>query len=172
MKNIILIGFMGSGKTAAGRKVASKLKMGFFDMDAIIEKREKKKIKEIFNTEGEPYFRELEKNFINGLKNLKNILVSTGGGVVKDKKNIKALRKLGTVIYLDAGLETIANRLKKDGAKKRPLLAGKGDLLKKIEQILKPRVRLYRDCAHIVVDTSKKSLNEVVDNIVKIAKTK
>ena len=172
MKNIILIGFMGSGKTAAGRKAASKLKMGFFDMDSLIEEKEKKSIKEIFNTKGEAYFRKLEKRFIAGLKNLKNIVVSTGGGVIKDKGNIKALRSLGTVIFLDAGLEVIANRLKKDGAEKRPLLAGKGDLIKKIEQILKPRVQLYKDCAHSVIDTSEKSLDEVVKSIVKLAKSK
>lgn len=166
MKNIILIGFMGSGKTAVGKKTASALRMGFLDMDALIEQQEGREIKDIFRAEGEAHFRKIEKAFLEGLKNLSNVVISTGGGIVKDPANRSLLRKIGAVIYLDTNLNTILKRLEKTDIAKRPVLSGKGTLRSKIFGILKPRIPLYRSCAHYILKTSGRSPNSVTEEIV------
>jgi len=163
--NIVLIGFMASGKTAVGRKLASRLKMGFIDMDLLIESQEGMKISDIFRLKGEPYFRNLEKSMIKSFQHLKNVVISTGGGVVKDSGNRRILRRMGKVIYLDTSPEAMISRLKKSEIDKRPLLRGEGSLIFRIKKILEPRIPLYRRCAHCIIETSKMNLNQVVNRV-------
>ena len=131
-ENIALIGLMGSGKTTIGRELAKALEMKFIDIDSIITTRENRNIVDIFNDEGEEYFRKLERTIIDEESKKNNIVISTGGGVIIDNNNIKNLRKTSYVIYLDSSLECIYERVK--NGKKRPLLNDIDDFYKKIEE--------------------------------------
>jgi len=170
MKNIILIGFMGSGKTAAGKLIAKKLIIGFIDMDLLIEKITRMKISDIFRRHGEKHFRRIEGGMLSALSHLSNIVLSTGGGIVKNPWNRGIMRRMGNVIYLDATPEAILKRMKKTEIKKRPLLAGSKDLVKTIADILKPRLKLYRSCSHRVIETSGKTLKQVAKEAIRCAR--
>ena len=170
MKNIILIGFMGSGKTAVGKLIARKLKMGFIDMDLLIENITRMKISDIFRRHGEKYFRKVESGMLSSFSHLSNIVLSTGGGIVKNPWNRGIMRRMGNVIYLDATPEAILKRMKKTEIKKRPLLAGSKDLVKTIADILKPRLKLYRSCSHRVIETSGKTLKQVAKEAIRCAR--
>lgn len=123
-KHIVLIGFMGAGKTTLGKKIASKLNMPFIDTDAIIEKQENKTISEIFRDNGEEYFRELEHDFILKFSDIEPSIISTGGGMPCYKNNMVLLKKTGCVIYLQHPPGQLANRLY-HAKKSRPLIEGK-----------------------------------------------
>ena len=112
MRNIVLIGFMGSGKTVVSKVLSKKLKMKIKDTDELIEKTTKLKIKEIFAKYGEEYFREIEKKVVSNVSKRKNIIISTGGGIVKNELNIKNLKKNGIVVYLKNSFLTSVKRLK------------------------------------------------------------
>ena len=109
---IILIGFMGSGKTSVGEKLAKKLGCNFIDSDNEIEKSEGMSVTDIFETQGENYFRTLESNFIQNFHQT-NCILATGGGLPCYNDNLAILKKLGTVIYLNTSFENVVMRLKK-----------------------------------------------------------
>ncbi|HOM27495.1 MAG TPA: shikimate kinase, partial [bacterium] len=119
-KNIVLIGFMGTGKTEVGILLAKRLNMNFVDTDKLIEEREKDRIVRIFEVKGEEYFREIEEKIIEEVSNYKNCVIATGGGAVIREKNYNNLKKNGILICLKATPEEIYKRTisKKD----RPLL--------------------------------------------------
>ena len=117
--NIILIGFMGSGKTTVGRELSKELDKPFIDMDEEIEKMENITISEIFKINGEKYFRDIETNFLKSFKDTDSI-ISTGGGVILKEENTKLLKQLGKIIFLHADINHILNNLKEDDS--RPLL--------------------------------------------------
>lgn len=119
MQNIVLIGFMGSGKTVVAKALSKKLKMKIKDTDKLIEKTTKLKIKEIFAKYGEEYFRKIEKKVAKNVSRGKNIIISTGGGIVKNEINIKNLKKNGIIVYLKNSFLTSVKRLK--NKKDRPL---------------------------------------------------
>ena len=166
--NIILIGFMASGKSVVARKLATKLKMPLTDTDTLIENEKGMKIRNIFKVHGEPYFRKLEKEIVKKISGLKGVIISTGGGIVLNAENCRILRKCGTVFYLKANANAILNRIKKIGANERPLLMGKPNLKDKIKRLLKLRTPYYQGCAHYVIDTSKITVQEVVQKIVSL----
>ncbi len=118
--NIVLTGFMGTGKSIVAKKLAQKLGMGYVDTDKIIEDREGREIRKIFEEKGEDYFREIETKIIKQVSSLNNYVIATGGGVVLKEENIKALRKKGVIIYLSANPEIILKRTDKN--EERPLL--------------------------------------------------
>ncbi len=122
--NVILIGYMGSGKTTLGKKLSSRLGLKFIDTDSMIEKQQNCSIQEIFNTKGESYFRELEKKLIFELKKEQNLLISTGGGLPCFNDLMAELNELGITIYLKRPAKELANRVIRS-KKKRPLLIGK-----------------------------------------------
>lgn len=165
-KNIALIGFMGSGKTAVGKKLAQRLKLKFVDLDSLIEQREKKPITQIFSQNGEPYFRKIEKEMVKEVSGLEGLVIACGGGVVLDNENLDNLKKSGSVIYLKATLEVIFKRTK--GYKHRPLLNVE-EPEKKIGELLKFREPLYLKAGH-TIDTSCLDVEGVVEEILKIIK--
>ncbi len=99
-RNIYIVGFMGTGKTSAGRLVASRLGLEFVDMDTLIAEREKRPIPDIFRDPGEPYFRALEKKLVGELVRKEGVVVSCGGGTFVDPENIALLKKTGTVSHV------------------------------------------------------------------------
>ena len=118
-KNIVLIGFMGSGKTTISKLLSKKLKREILDIDSLIEKNTAMRIKTIFKKYGEEYFRDLETKTVKSISNVKGKIISTGGGVIVREENIKNLKKNGIIVYLKNSFETSKKRL--EGKKNRPL---------------------------------------------------
>ena len=144
-KNIVLIGFMGCGKTSVGKRLSMALRREFVDMDDFIEKREQMTINEIFAQKGEAYFRSLEKELCSRYSVYGSKIIATGGGVVKNKENIENLKKGGIVFYLKSTPEHINENLKRDDT--RPLL-NTPDKLAKIKELM---ARLNDDTVEEVI---------------------
>ena len=146
--NIVLIGFMGSGKSSIGRVLAKQKGMYFIDTDSLIESFEGQKIRDIFANHGEGYFRELEKKTFNWLSScVDNAVVSTGGGM---PTVINDFSSLGKTIYLKVDFETLLERLKAEEFDKRPLFADV-EFAKKIFEIREP---IYTQKADLIVDAN------------------
>lgn len=164
MKHVILIGFMGSGKSTVGFRLSYKLKKCLIDTDKLIEEREKMRISEIFARKGESYFRQKETECLNSLfHELGSRVISLGGGTPIKEKNREIIKKLGKVIYLQASPDTIYQRVKHDTS--RPLLQcenPKG----KIEALLAERNPIYESVADIIIHVDGKEMKDVVQEIV------
>lgn len=151
MNNIILIGFMGSGKTTFGKWIARNKNMAFCDTDEYIVKREQTSINDIFAKKGEQYFRNLETEVIKELTgSLTNTVISVGGGLPLKEENRVLLRELGTVVYLRTSQEELVRRLEHDTT--RPLLAG-GNVKEKIAALMEARQEYYLSAADVIADT-------------------
>ena len=120
MKNIVLFGFMGTGKTTVGKILSKKLNLPLLDMDSIISEEEEKTINSIFAESGEKYFRDLENKLTHRLSKYSGKIISTGGGIVLNEENINLYKNNGLLVCLEASPEKIVERLKND--KSRPLL--------------------------------------------------
>ena len=140
-ENIALIGFMGSGKTTVGKALARALEMKFVDIDKEIVKLEKRSVTEIFEQDGEQYFRELERKIIDKESKDNNIVISTGGGVIIDNANIKKLKESSFVVYLNCDIDCIYDRVK--NKKHRPLL-NVDEPYKKLVELYNKREILYK----------------------------
>jgi shikimate kinase len=162
MQNIVLTGFMGTGKTAVGRELSRLLSMQFIDIDAEIEAGQKMTITEIFQRFGEKYFRDLETATIRKVAVGKNLVISTGGGAVLREENMEALRENGIVFCLDAHPETILERTNESDD--RPLLRAE-DTLAKIKELLDFRRPFYRT-AGTLIDTEGKTPLQIAEEIV------
>lgn len=160
--NIVLIGFMGTGKSSVGKLLATRLNLVYFSTDNRIVELTGKSINEIFELYGEPYFRELERKVIEDISSKTSYVIDTGGGCVLDEKNIVNLRKNGYIINLRVRLEVIIDRLKE--YQDRPLL--KGEKEKKIKSLLKSREKYY-DNADFFIDTSNLNIEDIVTVIEK-----
>lgn len=156
-KNVILVGFMGTGKSAAGRALAKLLRMRFVDLDRIVELRAGKTIARIFAEDGEPAFRALERQVVAELATRRGFVVAAGGGVVLDPHNVEALNRAGTVVCLTASVDAIMARVAGDTT--RPLLAGERPR-ERVEELLAARKSLYESFARRV-DTSALPPREV-----------
>ena len=164
MENIILIGFMGCGKTTLGIKLSYRMRRPLLDTDKIIEKDEGRTISEIFDTDGETYFRDLETECLKKLiKTTNNHIISVGGGLPIREENHALLKELGTVVYLRASALTIYERLKHD--KTRPLLQGDDPQLK-INTLMEKRAAIYEKAADIIIDVDDKDFDSILDEIV------
>jgi shikimate kinase len=170
MRNIYLVGFMGTGKTAVGKELAKKKKWQFIDLDELIELREKRTIADIFAKEGEPYFRKAEKQVLKDIAREKKFVVACGGGIVINEENINIMKQTGIIINLAASPKVILMRTLRYAH--RPLL-NVATPQKQIELLLKLRAPYYAK-ADRTIDTSELSVKEVADKILKIvsAKTK
>lgn len=163
MKNIILIGFMGAGKTTIGKLLAKDRELVFVDTDERIEQEQGRKIPDIFAQEGELYFRDLETELLQRMQeDTYGSVVSVGGGMPVREQNRALLRSLGCVVYLSAGKQTILERVKKDGS--RPMLEG-GSLEERVERLMREREGYYRQAAHIDVRTDGRSIRQVLQII-------
>jgi shikimate kinase len=160
--NIVLTGFMGTGKTTVGRRVAETLNAAFLDVDATIEKETGHSVRHIFELEGEKHFRDLERDTIARLAAWDHAVISTGGGALLYPENRTALKKNGYLICLTARTGTLLERLKDDMT--RPLLAGE-DPAGRIERLLKERNGVYALC-DLQIQTDNKTIEDVAKSIV------
>ena len=166
--NLILTGFMGTGKTMVGKKLAKRLKMSYLDTDELIENREKAKICRIFQEKREDYFRRVETEIIKEVSGFDNCVISTGGGAILKKENLAALKRKGVIICLWADEEVILERTSK--SQNRPLLKSK-DRKRAVEDLLSQR-RSFYEKADFEVDTSELTTSEVVERIVDFLRKK
>lgn len=162
IRNLVLIGFMGSGKSSVGREIARRLGFRFFDTDSIIRHKYGKSIAEIFSAWGEAAFREEEHLVLKGLQKTCGIILATGGGIVTQPRNLPLLRQLGVVIWLTADEQTIWWRVRRNPT--RPLLQT-GDPREAIKKLSSERAPLYRSVANLTVDSTGLSHSEVADEI-------
>ena len=170
-QNIILTGFMGCGKTSAGKAAAGLLGMCFLDIDSEIERAEGMAIPDIFKERGEGYFREAESGVVRRLaeEGITDTVVATGGGIVKNPENMRLLREMGLIVYLSASPEKLLANIGKTGQHKRPLL-DVPDPEGEIGRLLKEREPLYRGFCDVIVDCGLLDVDETVRKIVEIWK--
>lgn len=161
--NIVLIGFMGAGKTTVGKWISQNVNMKYVDTDDYIEAGQNMDIKDIFAQHGEEYFRNLETKALEELcRNCTQTVISVGGGMPVRDINRRLMKELGTVVYLKATEEELARRL--DGDDKRPMLAGQ-DLHKRIHELIEQREDAYLDASDIVINTMGLSMNGIYNAI-------
>lgn len=160
-KNLVLVGFMGTGKTEVGRLLADSLSRRLVDTDRLLQERLGKPVRDIFRDHGEAYFREMEKEVVAEVAGQRGLVVSTGGGVVLSPDNVAVLRESGFVVWLDADVTVVQVRLAGDTT--RPLLQGDVDL----GVLYAGRRANYEQAAHVRVDTTGKTPLVVAAEIVK-----
>jgi shikimate kinase len=160
--NIYLVGFMGTGKSSAGKALAKRKKWQFVDLDELIELREGRAISAIFANKGEPYFRRLETRILKEVALQKKFIVSCGGGIVLNEDNIALMKKTGKVICLSATPQVILKRV--SNTSKRPLL-NVDNPLARIEHLLKLRAPYYVQ-ADFQISTSRLSVDKVVAKVI------
>lgn len=162
MSSIVLVGFMGAGKTAVGNMLARRLGKSFIDVDLLIEEKSGLTINEVFDRHGEPYFRRIESEMIADISKSDDLIVAAGGGAVVDDSNLANLQKMGHLIYLSARPEVIHERTKHKHH--RPLLETE-DRRERIAHLLEQR-RPYYARADYEIDTSNLTVEDVVERIV------
>lgn len=168
MKNIVLIGFMGVGKGSVAREIVKRTSMMALDTDDIIESVENSSVKEIFATQGEEYFRALERKTARWLKkNVESTVISTGGGFFK----VPAIRKIGTIVLLNAPFDVIYERIlahpdAEKKLRKRPLFQD----IEKARALYNERLEQYLKVANIVIDVSDKDIGTIAKEIIKKVK--
>lgn len=164
-KNLVLIGFMGSGKTSVGLKLSYRLRIPVEDTDKLIERREGRSISDIFAAEGEAYFRRLETELLlELLEKDYDRIYSVGGGTPVCPENRELLGRLGKVVYLRTRPETVYERLKDDTT--RPLLQC-SDPLGRIKELMESRREAYEDCADLILDTDGLEMEDILNKIAK-----
>jgi shikimate kinase len=166
--NIFLVGPMGSGKSAVGRRLAGRLGLAFFDSDAEIESRTGVSIPFIFEKEGEAGFRERERETLDLLTRQPGVLVATGGGAVLDADTRQRLRGRGRVVYLRTSVDQQIARTRRSSH--RPLL-NTPDPRAALQSLMQQRAALYEEVAAFVVDTDGRKVGAVVDEIVRRLET-
>ncbi|WP_035277390.1 shikimate kinase AroL [Desulforegula conservatrix] len=166
MANIYLTGYRATGKTSTGKALAGKLGISFIDADEELVRIEGRTVAEMVADKGWDYFRDRESDVLKQISLLESCVVATGGGVILRPENIDVMQKTGRVIWLKAGIETIAARMTGDGmtAHQRPSLSGKG-VIDEIRDVLEQRLPLYEKAAQLVIDTDGKNPEEVCDEI-------
>lgn len=160
MNNIILCGFMGSGKTTVGMELAKIMGRKFIDTDDMIEKEQGVAVKAIFATRGEDYFRDLEHECCKKISTLRNCVVSTGGGALTFKRNVDALKEGGKIVFLDADFDVICQRI--GSSKSRPLFQDKN----KAKALYDERKSKYLEASDFVIDgnmSARKTAMEIAE---------
>jgi shikimate kinase len=160
--NIFLVGMMGAGKTSVGRLLAKRQNKVFYDSDQVIEQRTGVKIPVIFEIEGEQGFRHRESVVLDQLTALNEIVLATGGGAVLASENRDKLKSRGTVVYLRASVKDLLNRTRHD--KNRPLLHT-ADPRARLNELYEIRDPLYREVAHVTIDTGSQSLSTLMNRL-------
>jgi shikimate kinase len=160
-RGVVLVGFMGSGKSSVGRAVARRFGVPFVDVDERIESAAGCRIRDLFGREGEPAFRTREKTALRDALSVKGCVVATGGGAFADEENRALLRSYAPVVYLEAGVETLLERLAGDSG--RPLLRG-GDREDVVRELLSRREPGYRT-ADVTVRTDGRTVEDVAAQV-------
>jgi shikimate kinase len=163
VRNLVLVGFMGSGKSSVGREIARRWGFRFIDTDTGIRQKYKKSIPDIFASFGEPFFRDEENLALQELQNSDHAVIATGGGIVLQPRNHPLLRTLGVVVWLTASEEVIWERVSRN--QNRPLLRTQ-DPRATISNLMSTRYPLYDALADITVETSGLTHQEVADRAV------
>jgi len=166
-KNVILIGFMGTGKSSIGKLLAQKLKWNFVDTDSLIGKSAGMTISEIFTKKGEPKFRDMESDILQQVLSKENQVISTGGGIVLREENMNRMKQNGIIIALSATPEIIFARTRH--RKTRPVL-GDEPTLDRVKEILNFRSSLYAQ-ADFSINTSALSKDKIITLILDFLKT-
>ena len=166
--NIFLIGYRCSGKTTIGKTIAKALDWSFVDADVILVRESGRSIKEIVDSEGWDAFRRMERSVLKQICADDRQVVATGGGVVLDRSNIQAMKTSGTVVWLDAGAETIQKRMLRDKntGDFRPALTGKGRM-KEIEDMLLKRNLYYESASDFSIHTDDVPVKKIAQKIIK-----
>jgi shikimate kinase len=160
---IVLTGFMGTGKTVVGRRLATRLGRELLDTDALIERKAGIPVREVFAAHGEPHFRALERAAVAEACAAGDVVVSTGGGTLLDERNYQALAKDGFLVCLTASPRTIARRVR-GSVHERPLLHGHPSLAGRIRELLEARAPMYARIP-VQIDTSTLTVDDVVAEI-------
>ena len=163
MSNIVLVGFMGTGKTTTGQILAKKLGWRFIDIDRAIEAECGMCVGDIFSTHGEAFFREKERTTIERMVSCREMIIATGGGAVISSENVKNLQQCGTVVTLEAKPDVVLQRIEKDPTP-RPLLK-RPDKQYAIRQLMQERAARYK-IAELYIDTSSITPGAVADRII------
>ena len=162
MNHIVVIGFMGSGKTRVGKRLSSDLGLTFVDVDKVIVRKMNMPVKEIFQRFGEPYYRALETMTVKALiEDKEKKVISLGAGLPIQEQNEKYIKQLGTVVYLKGSAETFRKRLEGNN---NPLLEGDNQE-EKIKKLLKQRDPVYQKFADIQVTTGEVPFEELIKEI-------
>jgi shikimate kinase len=161
--NIVLVGFMGSGKSSIGREIAGRHELRFLDTDSIIRHNYRKSIADIFASFGESAFRDEENRVLRDLKNARGVVLATGGGIVLQTRNHLLLRSLGVVVWLTASEEVTWDRVSRNQF--RPLLQT-ADPRATIRNLMSARYPLYRSVADVTLETSGLTHQEVADRLI------
>jgi shikimate kinase len=161
--NIVLIGYRGTGKSTVGRLLAARLGRELVSTDAEIVKRAHRTIPEIVAQEGWDYFRNLESNICRELASRDQLVIDTGGGVILRPQNVEVLKKNGTVFWLMASVETIAERI--GGDNQRPSLTGTKSFVDEIQDVLRKRTPQYHAAADHSIATDNRSINQLVETL-------
>lgn len=161
---ITLIGYRGTGKSSVAVPLASRLRLEVVDADSAIEQRAGRTIQQIFTDDGEEGFRRIERDVMAELLNRSGLVLAAGGGAVLDQQTRQLMSTAGPVVWLKASVDSILSRCGADSTTvhRRPKLTaagGRGE----IEQLLKVREPLYRECADVVIVTDGRSIDEIVE---------
>ncbi|MBN2156552.1 MAG: shikimate kinase [Candidatus Lokiarchaeota archaeon] len=159
--NVILIGFMGSGKSTIGKKLADELGMEFVDMDELIQSTLNMSIKQIFQEQGEHAFREHERLLSKELRKKSNLVIATGGGVILEPQNMEFLSENGMIIYLKSDFKTIIDRIEHSAS--RPLY--EMDNTENFRNLFRFREPLYQKYADYVIQVSNNHISSIVKKI-------
>lgn len=165
MQNIVLIGFMGTGKTSVAKAVANKTAKRYVSTDALIETKERMAIRDIFSEKGEPYFRDVEASVVREVSTMNGCVIDAGGGVIIRDENVSSLKKSSVLVCLEAGIDAILERT--SGRGHRPLL-NVPDPRSKIEELLAARAPLYKK-SDVHVDTTDLSIDQAADEVIRAA---
>jgi len=167
MKNIVLIGFMGTGKTTIGKLLSEKLSFPFFDTDKIIEQNTDMSIPQLFEKVGEKEFRNYETEVVKLLSDTEGCVISCGGGIVLNKTNMDLLSKNGIIVYLNANVDTILKRIV--GDKNRPIIAAMENPKDEIEKLFNKRKQFYQRY-NFSFDVDDLTPDTIVTNIINTVK--
>jgi len=163
-RNIVLIGFMGCGKSLTSNRLAEILNRQVISTDKLVEQREGQSIAEIFEKSGEGYFRNIEKEIIKEISGQSDMIIDCGGGIVMDEENMAHLKENGLVIYLSTSPESIYKNIKH--RTERPLLNVENPQLK-ITELLEER-RPYYEKADVTIDVDHKAINQIAEDVLKV----
>ena len=159
---IFLIGPMGSGKSTIGKVLSERLEYDFYDTDKLVEKVVGKKIKEIFEQNGEQYFRLKESEELDKTRKLKNAVIATGGGIIENEKNRLFLKEEKKVIFLDSSIESQYDRTKE--SQKRPLL-NNGDSMKILKNLYQKRLSFYQEVSKLKISMDNLTEGKIFEKI-------